>query len=98
MNITSLCFDLRSDTSYQNGLCSLFQVNCLIWSGLIQINRLQDSKRKEETSRKIIIGGMMVSLAKKDKTIANQLLNLIEKNITREADKKRIQPLIDELK
>jgi len=63
-----------------------------------QINRLQDSKRKEETSRKIIIGGMMVSLAKKDKTIANQLLNLIEKNITREADKKRIQPLIDELK
>lgn len=63
-----------------------------------QINRLKDSKRKEETSRKIIIGGMMMSLAKKDKAICSQLLDLIDKNITREADKKRIQPLIDELK
>ncbi len=63
-----------------------------------QINRLRDSKRKEEASRKIIIGGMMMSLAKKDKTIASQLLEFIDKNITREADKKRIQPLIDELK
>lgn len=63
-----------------------------------QINQLRNNKRKEEASRKIIIGGMMISLAKKDKAIASQLLNLIEKNITREADKKRIQPLVDELK
>lgn len=63
-----------------------------------QINRLRDNKRKEEASRKIIVGGMMMSLARKDKAIANQLLNFLEKNITREADKKRIQPLIDELK
>lgn len=63
-----------------------------------QINRLRDNKRKEDASRKIIIGGMMVSLAKKDKAICTQLLDLIDKHIAREADKKRIQPLIDELK
>lgn len=63
-----------------------------------QINQLRNNKRKEEARRKIIIGGMMVSLAKKDKAICSQLLNLIDKNITREADKKRIQPLVDELK
>lgn len=62
-----------------------------------QINQLRNNKRKEEASRKIIIGGMIMSLAKKDKAIASQLLDFIEKNITREADKKRIQPLINEL-
>ena len=63
-----------------------------------ELNRLKTRQRKLETGQKVIIGGMMLSLAKDDPQIAEQLLNLIGKNITRKTDLDRLEDVITELR
>lgn len=63
-----------------------------------ELNRLKTKQRKLETGQKVIIGGMMLSLAKDDPQIAEQLLNLIGKNITRKTDLDRLEDVITELR
>lgn len=63
-----------------------------------ELARLKAKARKLETGQKIIIGGMMLSLAKNDANIAELLLNKISNEIIKDADKKRIESVIDELK
>ena len=63
-----------------------------------ELNRLKTKQRKLETGQKVIIGGMMLSLAKDDPQIAEQLLNLIDKNITRKTDLDRLEDVITELR
>ena len=48
--------------------------------------------------QKIIIGGMMLALAERDDSARKRLVELLEKHVTREADLRRIKPLIAELK
>ena len=63
-----------------------------------KIARLRKEDRALENGQKIIVGGMMITLAKKDPKAAQRLVELIEQNITRDIDKKRIEPLIEEFK
>lgn len=63
-----------------------------------KIARLRQEDRKLENGQKIIIGGMMLTLAKKDPKAAQRLLDLIEQNVTRDIDKKRLEPLVAELR
>ena len=63
-----------------------------------ELNRLKTRQRKLETGQKVIIGGMMLSLAKDDPQIAEQLLNLIGKYITRKTDLDRLEDVITELR
>ena len=63
-----------------------------------KIARLRKQDRALENGQKIIIGGMMITLAKKDSKAAQRLIELIEQNVTRDVDKKRIEPLIQEFK
>ncbi|MBE0443038.1 hypothetical protein ACT3QO_11965 [Psychrobacter sp. AOP7-D1-15] len=63
-----------------------------------ELNRLKTRQRKLETGQKVIIGGMMLSLAKDDPQIAEQLLNLISKHITRKTDLDRLEDVITELR
>lgn len=63
-----------------------------------ELNRLKTKQRKLETGQKVIIGGMMLSLAKDDPQIAEQLLNFIGKNITRKTDLDRLEDVITELR
>ena len=63
-----------------------------------ELNRLKTRQRKLETGQKVTIGGMMLSLAKDDPQIAEQLLNLIGKNITRKTDLDRLEDVITELR
>jgi len=63
-----------------------------------KIARLRKQDRALENGQKIVIGGMMIALAKKDPKAAQRLIELIEQNVTRDIDKKRIEPLIEELK
>lgn len=62
-----------------------------------ELNRLKTKQRKLETGQKVVIGGMMLSLAKDDHQIAEQLLNLIGKHITRKTDLDRLESVIDDL-
>lgn len=63
-----------------------------------ELNRLKTKQRKLETGQKVIIGGMMLSLAKDDPQIAEQLLNLIDRQITRKTDLDRLEDVITELR
>lgn len=58
-----------------------------------QLARLKAKNRKLETGQKIIIGGMMLSLAEKNPAIAAQLKKWINEEVTRDIDKKRLKTL-----
>lgn len=62
-----------------------------------EINRLKEQKRKKETGQKVIIGGLMLSVAKNDSKLAKQLLELIESKIERKSDLKRLDDVIANL-
>ena len=63
-----------------------------------ELNRLKTKQRKLETGQKVIIGGMMLSLAKEDPHVAQQLLKWIEDNITRKTDLDRLEDVVTELR
>lgn len=63
-----------------------------------ELNRLKTRQRKLETGQKVIIGGMMLSMAEDDTQIAEQLLKWIDGNITRKTDLDRLEDVITELR
>ena len=63
-----------------------------------EIARLKEQARKKENGQKIVVGGLMLSVAKDDSRVAKQLLELIETQITRKTDLDRLDNVIDELK
>ena len=62
-----------------------------------ELNRLKTKQRKLDTAQKVVIGGMVLSLAKNDPDRARQLLIDIDNNITRKTDLDRLEGVIDEL-
>lgn len=58
-----------------------------------KIARLKTKNRKLETGQKIIIGGMMLSLAEKDPLVAEKLKKWIGEEVTRKIDIKRLETL-----
>lgn len=63
-----------------------------------EIARLKEQARKKENGQKIIIGGLMLSVAKNDSKVAKELLDLIESQITRKTDLNRLDNVIEDLK
>jgi len=63
-----------------------------------ELQGLKAKARKLETGQKILIGGMMLSLARNDANIAKLLLDKISNEITKTADKKRVESVVSELK
>lgn len=63
-----------------------------------ELNRLKEQSRKLENGQKIITGGMMLSIARKDTQRAKTLLEDINREVTKKADLDRMQSVIDELK
>lgn len=60
--------------------------------------RLKAKETKIANGQKIILGGMLLSLAKKDTNLANTVLGWIGDNVKRAEDKKRLEPIVAELK
>lgn len=63
-----------------------------------KLARLREQSRKMENGQKIILGGMLINAAKKNLKIRDWLLEEAEKSITRDVDKKRLEPLLDTLR
>lgn len=61
-----------------------------------KLARLRKQERSLETGQKIILGGMVLSAAKHDDRIRRWVLEEGAK-LTREADKKRMEPLLKAL-
>ena len=62
-----------------------------------ELTRLKDQKRKIQTGQKIIIGGAVLKAAKNNLKISKWLLEILEAEVTRENDVKRIKPILMEL-
>lgn len=62
-----------------------------------EIARLKEKARKLENGQKIIIGGMMLSLARNDTNIAKELLRNIHQQVTKKTDLDRLDNIIKEL-
>ena len=62
-----------------------------------EIARLEKKAKSEDTAQKVVIGGMLLSLARKNKDIAKMTLAWIDENVTRKNDLDRIKPIIAEL-
>lgn len=63
-----------------------------------EIARLKEKARKLENGQKIIIGGMMLSLARNDTNVANELLKNINEQVTKKTDLDRLENITGELK
>lgn len=50
-------------------------------------NKEKEKERKEDTRRKIIVGGTIIALAKKDREYKSWLLNQLNESLTRESDR-----------
>jgi len=64
----------------------------------MELARLREQKRSIANGQKIILGGLVLRHAEQNAGFRQQLIALAEKHITREADKKRITPLVEKLK
>lgn len=62
-----------------------------------ELARLRHKSRALETGQKIILGGLLLNAARKEPCIRKWLLDETAKVITRDADSKRLAPLLDEL-
>lgn len=59
-----------------------------------QIARLRDKDRRLENGQKIILGGMLLAAARHDPQMAQWIVLEAAKAITRDVDRKRLQPLL----
>ncbi|MBU2753437.1 hypothetical protein HFU84_01735 [Acidithiobacillus sp. CV18-2] len=63
-----------------------------------ELARLRKKSRDLANGQKIILGGMLIHAAEHNTKIRTWLLEEAARSITREADKKRLAPLLDELR
>ena len=65
---------------------------------MAELARLQNKARQLETGQKIILGGMLLAAARHDSKIRAWVIREADRAVTRDIDKKRIRPLLDQLK
>ena len=63
-----------------------------------ELARLKEKANQLSNAQKIVLGGMVLSVARKDKNFASQLLAMMNTEINRDTDKKRLVSVFDELK
>lgn len=62
-----------------------------------EVARLKAKKRETYIGQEIIIGGMVLSLAKNNYDLARFLLDNVKTKITRKADLRRLESVIEDL-
>ena len=62
-----------------------------------ELTRLKDKQRKLENGQKIILGAFLLNEVKADAKIRSWLLRRLTEAVTRDIDKKRLAPLLEEL-
>ena len=62
-----------------------------------KIARVRHQSRQLEAGQKIILGGMLLNAARQNPTVRAWLLKEAQSAIRRDVDKKRLNPLLEEL-
>lgn len=63
-----------------------------------ELARLRTKAREVDTGRKIILGGMLLAAARRDPEIRTWLLAEVESHVTRDHDRRRLEPTLAELR
>ena len=63
-----------------------------------EIARLKQLENKAQTAIKVVIGGAVLSYASKNSNFARTLVEILDKTVTRDADLKRINATLDNLR
>lgn len=63
-----------------------------------ELARLRLRSRQLENGQKIILGGMLLHAARSDPAMRAWVIREAGEAVTREVDKKRLEPLLDELR
>lgn len=59
--------------------------------------RLRNQSRKLENGQKIILGGLLLNAARQQPKMRQWLLDEAARSVTRDVDKQRLAPLLEEL-
>ena len=62
-----------------------------------ELARLKEKAQKQENAQKIVLGGMLLSVARKNNDVAKMGLDMINKEVNRDTDKKRLESVVNEL-
>jgi hypothetical protein len=62
-----------------------------------RLAQLRNRSRQLENGQKIILGGLLLNAARNEPRIRKWLLEAAGKSVTREVDRKRLEPLLAEL-
>lgn len=62
-----------------------------------ELARLKEKAQKQENAQKIVLGGMLLSVARKNNDVAKMVLDMISKEVNRDTDKKRLESVVSEL-
>ena len=62
-----------------------------------ELARLKEKAQKQENAQKIVLGGMLLSVARKNNDVARMVLDMISKEVNRDTDKKRLENVVNEL-
>ncbi len=63
-----------------------------------RLARLRTQSRRLENGQKIILGGMLLAAARHDPKIRAWVIKESDQAVTRDVDKKRLAPLLEELR
>lgn len=72
-------------------------INQKIAEAEAKLARLRQQSRALENGQKIILGGMLLAEARKEPRIRQWLIDKSNELITRDVDRKRLEPLLAEL-
>ena len=62
-----------------------------------ELARLKEKANQLSNAQKIVLGGMLLSVARKNNDVARMVLDMISKEVNRDTDKKRLESVIIEL-
>ena len=65
---------------------------------MAEIARLKQLENKAQTAIKVLIGGAVLSYASRNSNFAKTLVEILDKNVTRDNDLKRINATLDNLR
>lgn len=62
-----------------------------------ELARLKEKAQRQENAQKIVLGGMLLSVARKNPQTARMVLDMINMEVNRDTDKKRLESVVNEL-
>lgn len=64
----------------------------------LKMTRLESLQRKQVNGERFVVGALMIEAARRDPLVRKMLLALFDQQDMRDMDRRRLEPLVDELR